>query len=119
MKNTPAARAYALAFGAAAAHLRGSRGQAEIARSAGLSQSALSRIEAGTALPDAYATGKLAEALGSSSGELARVIEEVLRRAPAVASAVYRREVTPPELPGLPAVDGLFRFLAGVVTREP
>lgn len=56
--------------------------------------------------------------LGTSAGELSRIVEEVLRRAPEVAATVYHRNVELPELPDLPAADGLFLFLAGVVIRE-
>lgn len=116
--KTPAARAYALAFGAVVRLLRGARDQAEVARASGLSQPVLSRIEAGLRLPDAFTTGKLSSALGVGTDGLHRVVEEVLRRAPEVAAVVLRREVPPEELADLPAADGLFLFLAGVVIRE-
>lgn len=117
MKKSPAARVYALAFGAAVVHLRGSRGQVEIARAAGLSQPVLSRIEDGRRLPDAYTAGKLAQALGRNPGGLDLLVEEVLRRAPGVASVVLRREVAPEELADLPGARGLFTFLAALAAR--
>ncbi len=67
--------------------------QGELAGAADISQSALSRFETGQTLPDLFELRGLAQALGTTPGDLVTLIEraasstaEVMQHAPAVRS---------------------------------
>lgn len=71
---------HTLALGKVIAALREKRSmtQTELAQASGLSQSSVSRLEAGRATPDIFELKKIAGALGVSTEELERRAEQAL-----------------------------------------
>lgn len=88
------AEAFGLVLGQVIAQLRKQHGdltQAQLATRLGISQSALSKIEAGKR-PDAFLYGRIAKAFDLDVQELDRRVQEAMKRAQAAAEAATRQK---------------------------
>jgi transcriptional regulator with XRE-family HTH domain len=116
------AEAFGKVLGQVITQLRKQHGdmtQAELAAKLGISQSALSKIEAGK-LPDAFLYGRIAKAFQLEVHELDRRVHEAMRRArEAAAAATHRKTGTSwGELLAIAGFVGLIAFAVAAVLGD-
>ena len=115
------AQAFGMVLGQVVARLRTQRGwtQGQLAERLGVSQSAVSKIEAGKH-PDAYQYGLLAKAFGLTVQQLDAHVHDAMSRAREAAEAVTNKEAKGGwgELLALAGFVGIIAFVVAAVLNE-
>jgi len=115
------AKAFGMVLGQVVVQLRTQRGwtQAQLAETLGVSQSTVSKIEAGKQRPDAFQYGQLAKAFGMEVQQLDKHVYDAMNRARDAVAAVTHKKSTSGwgELLALAGFIGIIAFVVAAVMR--